>query len=434
MSFDDVSATAASGAPWPALDDRFLEANRPAPPAFPITVFAKAWRPWLDLHARASTCVDYIAQSLLAAASAVCGARFVVNLTPHWREPLVLWQALVGDPSTGKTPALVAGRRLLGSVKAPAGLSTPARLKSRRSERMVHRGDSQWFDELDVLLARLSRDGHERALALACWTGDFSHFGEELVEVGAHVRRFPMSILGTLQADRLVETLSGIDDGLCSRFLYGWPGLRLDARLAGNSGDSDEVRPLMQRLVDLPGTVVQPQSLSLAPAAAARLEELLSRWRAHMRDADGLEAAWIGKAAGNVVRVAGLLSLMDWAASDGACPCTTLEQDHLDRAQALWADYYWPHARAVFGQAAATIADRRVRRAGRWLRRLRAQTVSREDVRREALCQTVDADTAESVIERLEQYGVLRLSPVEASRTRGPRKRRWEVNPALWAN
>ena len=79
-------------------------------------------------------------------------------------------------------------------------------------------------------------------------------------------------------------------------------------------------------------------------------------------------------------------------------------------------------------------ADRQARRVALWLRRVQSDVVAREEIRRDALCQTVDAGTAEALIERLERYGVLRPLAVEPSSRRGPHKRRWEVNPELRAN
>jgi hypothetical protein len=433
MSAPD-SATADS-APWPELDRRFLHTDRRAPPPFPLDVIPEAWRPWIEGHAQASTCVDYIAQALLAAVSAVCGSRFVVDVTPHWREPLVLWQALVGAPSTGKTPALVAARRLLATVKAPPD-EPPREDKVPAGERpltawLVHRGMSSWYDDCDDWL--VSRDAQDLAIAIAAWSGDPSR-SEEPLEVGNRGLRWPESILSTLQADRLAETLSDAHAALLSRLLYCWPLLRLEARLDRSIADRSGAGPLLQRLIDLPGTIAEPAALTLQEAAAERLQELLPRLRVLMRDADGVEAAWIGKAAGNIVRLAGLLSLMDWAAAEGEEPCTAVEEQHLERAHSLWTDYFWPHAQAVFGQAPPTLSERRVRRVGQWLRRMRPETVSREEVRREALSQAVDADAAESVIERLEQQGVLRMLEPQANRGGGPRRRRWQVNPELWAS
>jgi hypothetical protein len=207
---------------------------------------------------------------------------------------------------------------------------------------------------------------------------------------------------------------------------------RLDALLASAGGDDVAALRLLQRLVDLPGTICEPAALRLQEAAVARLQALLPQLRASMREADGVEAAWIGKGAGTIVRLAGLLCLMDWAAGDTEEPCTTVEERHLESAHALWSGYFRPHAQAVFGQASSTLAERRVQRVGRWLRRTRPEMISREEVRRDALGQAVDAETAENVIERLERYGVLRMLPPQTGRGGGRPRRRWQVNPELW--
>jgi hypothetical protein len=426
---------AAADAPWPELDRRFLHTGRSVPPPFPLDVIPEPWRPWIEGHAQGSTCVDYVAQALLAALVAVCGSRLMVDITPHWREPLLLWQALVGAPSTGKTPALVAGRRLLGRVTAPPD-DAPQAEKLRADEQpltawLFHRGITWWYDDCDDWL--LSKEPGDRAIMIEGWSGDPSRSNHAL-DLGRTGMRFPESIFSTLQADRLPETLSEADPGLLSRILYCWPVPRLDARLDRIAGDESKASALLQRLVDLPGTICEPGVLALEEAAAEHLQDLLPRLRAFMRDSDGIEAAWIGKAAGTIVRLAGLLSLMDWAATGGETPCTTVAEPHLERAHALWADYYWPHAQAVFGLVPSTLDERRVRRVGRWLQRMRPQTISREEVRCEALSRKVDADTAERLLERLEQYGAVRLPQPQVHRGAGRPRRRWEVNPELWAN
>lgn len=433
MSVADSRAEAPN-TPWPELDRRFLQSEcRSAPPPFPLDVIPEAWRPWIEGHAQASTCIDYIAQALLAAVSAVCGSRMVVDVTAQWREPLVLWQALVGGPSTGKTPAMVAARRLLASLQAPD--DPPVSEEAARGDPpltpwLMDRGVSRWLDDCDWLGA-ISRDHEGRPFVVGGWTGDPSHC-PGFLSFDGHDSRWPRSVFGTLQADRLAETLSGVDDGLLSRLLYCWPVPRLDSRLDRVTSDDGAARGLMQRLMDLPGTILEPAALQLQEGAVDRLQGLLPQLRAFMRDADGVEAAWIGKAAGTIVRLAGLLCLIEWAAGGAAEPCTTVEERHVERGHALWSDYYWPHAQAVFGAASPSIAERRVRRVGRWLQRMRPPMISREEVRREALGQAVNADIAESVIERLEQYGVLRMLPPQTGRSGGRPRRRWEVNPDLW--
>src|SRR5947209_7692623 len=211
MSMAFPAMAEAPDAPWPELDRCFLQGDRRAAPPFPLEVIPEPWRPWIESHAQASSCIDYTAQGLLAAVSAVCGSRFVVNVTPQWREPLVLWQALVGAPSTGKTPALVAARRLLASVTAPPDTPVlddkPPVGEPALTPWRVNRGYSSWYDDLDAWLATLARDRQERFRTVAGWTGDPSHSGDEPLTVGKRGVRFPQSIFGCVQADRLVETL-----------------------------------------------------------------------------------------------------------------------------------------------------------------------------------------------------------------------------------
>ena len=69
-----------------------------------------------------------------------------------------------------------------------------------------------------------------------------------------------------------------------------------------------------------------------------------------------------------------------------------------------------------------------------WIRARGATEISREEVRREALSQRVNAAGADEVILALEQAGVLReVDDEEEYPSRGRPARRWQVNPALLA-
>ena len=103
---------------WRAIDASLLEEGRSAVPEFPLTRLPRPWRDWVADTARlAGAPTDYVAQALFAAVAGVCGAGVAAEVTPSWSEPLVLWQALVGGPSSGKSPALAAVRRLLGPIE-----------------------------------------------------------------------------------------------------------------------------------------------------------------------------------------------------------------------------------------------------------------------------------------------------------------------------
>jgi hypothetical protein len=67
----------------------------------------------------------------------------------------------------------------------------------------------------------------------------------------------------------------------------------------------------------------------------------------------------------------------------------------------------------------------------RWLQASGRSEVSREDVRRTALGQTVNASEADQVLARLTKAGVLRPIATAQPSQRGRPALRWEVNPAL---
>ncbi len=109
-----------AGAPagWPAPDPSLLDDGRPVVPAFPLDTVPQPWREWVsDTAGGAGAPVDYVAQAVLGAVAGLCGAGVKACVTPSWSEPLVLWQALVGAPSAGKTPALDAIGRPLATVE-----------------------------------------------------------------------------------------------------------------------------------------------------------------------------------------------------------------------------------------------------------------------------------------------------------------------------
>jgi hypothetical protein len=100
----------------------------------------------------------------------------------------------------------------------------------------------------------------------------------------------------------------------------------------------------------------------------------------------------------------------------------------MQAAITLVRDYFWPHARACLRQIGLTERHANARRVLRWIKARRKEEVSREEIRREALGQTIDADQTQAVIDRLCESGWLR--PV-TTMTAGRAKHRWGVNPCL---
>jgi hypothetical protein len=361
--------------------------------------------------------VDYGAQAVLAAVAGLCGAGARVRITDAWSEPLVLWQALVGGPSSGKTPALAPVRHLLGTLEADSTqpqivVNDTAVDKLTKVVSANPRGVLLWRDRPSVWLADIGGDDWREA-----WSG----------------APLPVSVLGSIAPDRLADALGESDGGLAARFLYAWPDLPSFCPLVdrGEAADDDEALNRLRRIAHKARTPDDPLVLQFDSHGVKAFNGFLAGLRDERRAAEGLEEGWLGKGAGTVARLAAMLELLAWSGLAAVGPPGHLGRDQVEAAIRLWRDYFRPHARAVFDAAQPSNQDGRTRRVARWLKEGARTEVSREEVRREALGRTVNANQAEQVLHRLTEFGVVRALP--AAPNGGRPARRWQVNPALAA-
>lgn len=423
-------------ADWPPLDRTLLGEARPAPPVFPLHLLPGRWRAWVEVSSRVFGSADYLAHCLLGGVASVAGAGIRIAVASHWREPLLLWQALVGGPSSGKSAAFARVRALLAAVQrgdeASGDRTAPAVLVDAGLDRLSWalsgnaRGVLLWREDLADWMAE-ARRRPARPAWLAAWNA-----GAAMIDDHAKAC-FAVGIAGALAPGFAVG-----DSALASRFLYAWPERGAAASLADVDADDAGIAALLRKIAALAGHREQPCVVPFDDGAASRLEALMPeiQQRADAAEGDGLgdgtgdvAAEWIGRGVATIVRLAGVLSLMEWAESEAEW--LPVGAHHIEAAHELWSAYYLPHALAVFDRAGVRPGDRAARRVVRWLRRVRAPQISREDVRREALCQSVDVDGAEEVLARLEAGGFLRPLLATGSAKGGPRRRRWEVNPAV---
>ena len=140
------------------------------------------------------------------------------------------------------------------------------------------------------------------------------------------------------------------------------------------------------------------------------------------------------KTPAHVLRLAGTLAYLDWAMESVGTTTpapNTIEARFVAAAVRLVTEYFWPHARAAIRQIGLTESHAKARKVLRWLRAERRDQVSIEDVRRDALQQSLNAEATEKLVEALVQAGWLRKAPIE-KRGPGRHAHRWAVNPLLW--
>ncbi|HEX2887842.1 DUF3987 domain-containing protein [Vineibacter terrae] len=480
-----MAAPAVAAAPedapiaWPAPDLSLLEDRQSALPAFPLDRLPPAWRRWTAHAAHgASAPVDHVALSLLTGAAGLIGAARRIAPSPSWSESCVLWTALIGPPSSGKTPALATSLRLVqamaqaqqadfddaGNRRAAAQADQRERWKAAikhairnrlpwpdmpaaplpaRPETRPLALDDAGIETLAGALQAtprgllLTRDGSSPWLRDmvrgrgGLWLSAWSGIACSVVPKDGPPIRIDcpaVSVLGTARPDAIAAAFAGDDDSIAARFLFAWPLRPPFQALADAVPPADDAAAALARLQHLPDG---PRDMPLTPEALLVLDRFR---RTHYADASGLqgrEAAWWGKGPGTVLRLAGVLTLLDEAmgVADMSEPAQ-VPAWAMQSAASLWRDYLWPHARAVLGMAGASAHHHHARLVLRWLARRSLDGVSREQVRREALAQAVNAAGADQVIELLVDAGWLRAIEQRVG-SRGPLRRRWLVNPAL---
>ncbi len=152
--------------------------------------------------------------------------------------------------------------------------------------------------------------------------------------------RSQVSIYGSTQPEVLRQLVANGDaSGLWARFLFvPLPERAVPLPMATNPAEVAAVEAAAQTLADACRAVYQlaPQTYRLAPEAAQRFAAYeLNRQRAALATTIGAQSALYGKSAGKVLRIAGLLHLLQIAAGEISSSREPIAADTIDRAAAL---------------------------------------------------------------------------------------------------
>lgn len=245
----------------------------PPVPAFDPDLLPASLRPWVMDCADALQCpVEFVAVPALAALGGTIGRQVGIAVKQHepWIERPVLWAAIVGRPSSGKSPALAPVQRMLTRLEsdrrddwehaardarvdadlfaaeqaaakkqaaallrkgdregARAALDLPEPPAPPPPPRLVvndvtveklgellnenPRGLVQFRDELAGWLASLDREGREtdRGFWLECWGGRGPYTCDRIGRGTVRIEACAVSIIGGIQPGKLREYVRG---------------------------------------------------------------------------------------------------------------------------------------------------------------------------------------------------------------------------------
>ena len=198
------------------------------------------------------------------------------------------------------------------------------------------------------------------------------------------------------------------------------------------------------------GDDLVPVEVPLSQHARAELEHLRREMHEGRLLLSEHEREWFGKADMHALRLAGVLTFLDWALSEEMPPghrfqdCNDIHPppppepveitgEQMALAVRLITEFFWPHARAVLRHIGTTeAADARI--VLRWLQaemRAGRSVVSQRNIQREVLSRRLDSDAIAELLAKLAAAGWLRRHVPPTNRQGGRPALLWEVNPRI---
>jgi hypothetical protein len=497
---------------WDDPDWSLLEDRRGDLPAFPLDCLNAGWQAWaLELAQGAGTTTAHVVLPLLGIASGLIGVARRVQIVRSWIEPIAMWTAWVGLSGTGKTPGLEVTKRALAKIEElrrpmvdkakraheekadiakvalkawkkqvekalKDGVSPPAKPEDAydlgpfvapslyTSDSTIERvamllearpsGLAYVRDELSALFLNMSRysGGNDKEFWLEAWNGK-SFRQDRVGRKPVSVDYLIVAVVGGLNPDTMARSFEGDLDGSYARVLFAWPE---ESGYRELKDDVAEIEPAilnalnrLVRLGDAEEGAFAPISIKMSIEARDAFDAHRKRMYGGRAALDGRERDWWCKMPAQVARLAGTLTLLDWALSVNPEPTygdypygddlddeppmplpDEVDVEHVEAAVRLVETYFWPHARAALRLIGLTERHANARRVLKWIKAHRPKHVSREDVRRDALAQSLDAEQTQALIEDMERAGWLRKT-VEKHTGAGRPLVRWEINPQL---
>lgn len=470
---------------WGPVDMGFMDPAMGTAPALPLNQLPHSFAALVTQFSKARCLVpDFVAFSLLSAVSGAIGNRIRVRLYDGTLEPLAIFAALVGEPSTGKGQAikLVEGpltdldEEMSGftdnTVQA-AGNAALERVTSRIQARVAGRlaidyetpiahqdgqsGRSLLLTETTGagLLDELSSDNAGRMLLAHELSGSLAFFGTgqslrarslllnafdgnaiTIRTKGGGKVRIPallLTILGATQPTRLPGMLRNADDGFAARFFWIYPSTSPSAELGVDQGPVDVLEELLSRVLHtlpLDPVANSPAAIPLASDARPVIEAASKHWVMQQQLSNDMFSGVLGRGRQYAIRLAGLLQIIDHMMSGQAGLPDTIGAGAIGSAVALVDTYILPMAERTLSAARPGQSDA-VALAKFLARRGKAEINARDDIVRGDGSPLRETLRVREAIEELAQRGLLR--PEQRSGGRGRPSGNWHVHPSLLA-
>lgn len=390
--------------------------ERPAP-QFNAHLLGEA-ADWVIQYAERFNCpIDFVVSPLFAVFSAIAGKVFEIDVDGcGYTLPVCIWSWSIGAPGAKKSPPASPMMKILDAIEdrwrltheervdteidalkaKHAGCKNttdldvaqfkldlePLQLERKRPPRLkatdvtreklasleenASRGMVVHFDELIGWLDGMSGySGQDaRAFYLQSFDGKSFTFDRVNEERTGRIDRHLLAIHGGIQPDVLAATiLKGRDDGLAARALLFWPDkVPVKPIVRGLEMDISGLEAAIEKLANVPFASEQgTYKLSLSDDAL----NLLNDWRIDIdeprKGGQGKLASALAKMENQLLRLAGLLAILDFAFSDAGGVPTEIAGDVMERAIDLVESYFVQQIERVYTDVDLSSEERMAR-------------------------------------------------------------------------
>lgn len=305
---------------------------------------------------------EFLLGAALPALGAAIGGLTTLNLRGGWRIPPALYVALVGEPSTAKTPAM---SRALAPVRAAENAEwsnasdgdpeTRYLVDDVTTEKLAELLDENSYgllmavDELKGFFGGMGQykdgGGRDRQFYLSAWSGQ--PITVDRIKRGSlHVARPTLTVVGGIQPSVFDNLTSGEPDGMTERFLMAW-GDPVADEWRDDDMDPALIAAYSHLWTQMRAEYAEEAQVDLTPAARVAWKQWYD-WFHKQTPPDVLAHGW-NKVRTHVARIALILACCD----GGRC-----DAQHIERAIAI-VEWFMSHTMHVFRTAAASSSDER---------------------------------------------------------------------------
>jgi Protein of unknown function (DUF3987) len=439
-------------------------APKPAAP-FPTEVFPAPLRKVIEQGAKALPCPpDYIGVDMLAVVAAAMGSTMQVEVKTGWVEPCILYMAVVGDPSSLRSPALsIAVEPVYALQRRYAEKYDADKQQNDKEIKTYERELWKWQKkaaESPLSAGEKPVEPTEPCMA-QCWADDATNeaLGEVLFqnphgviliqdELAGWVRSMNMyrggkgadrqrwlkrwsaapdvvnrknrkqplllnrpfvQVVGNINPEVLTDLRDelGRNDGLLPRLLFSYaetiPITWNEHILTLDAREA--YAAVVNKIVEARGDTSAPlRTLTFTPGgfeAFRRVIEAMLEQQNHPDTSMAMKGC-LGKMKGYAARLAGIMHMARWASGE-QCHRDKIDEISVMAAGSL-TDYFTAHAEKVYGALELTPADKKVELAMQWIRKHGGKATARE-IRMNGVAGVKSATEAKSLLHTLADRG-----------------------------